>query len=111
MDHHAAGEDLSGARGLFLLLVLPVNAFGGTVVHGLLYLIRIGAALVDDDGIALFFIQFKYFRADFFAGTAGDTLGVDNIGNSHFAHGFLLGMASLEKRENCTLDCFSKIAS
>jgi hypothetical protein len=68
-----------------------MNAFSGAVVHGFLDFIGVGPALVDHDGIALFLIQFKYFRADFLTGTTGDALGVDNIRNSHFTHKLLLG--------------------
>jgi hypothetical protein len=89
-------------QSIFFLLILPMNAFGGTVVHGLLYLIRVGAALVDDDGIALFFIQFEYFRADFLTGTAGDAFRVDNIGNPYGAHRFLLETGTIWQKENRT---------
>jgi hypothetical protein len=65
-------------KGIFVpvlgLQFLPMNAFGGTAVHGFLNFIRVGAALVDHQGIAFFFIQFEYFRAEFLTGTAGNAL-------------------------------------
>jgi hypothetical protein len=68
-----------------------MNALSRATVHGLLNFIRVGTALINNYGIALFFVQFEYFRADFLTGTAGDALGVNDVGNPHFAHWFLLG--------------------
>ena len=83
----------SGAIILTVLLFqfLPMDAFSGAAVHGFLDFIGVSAALIDHYGIALFFIQLKYFRADFLTGTAGDAFGIDNVGNPHFTHRLLLG--------------------
>jgi hypothetical protein len=75
-----------------------MNAFGGTTVHGFLNFVGIGAALVNNYGITLFFIQFEYFRADFFTGTAGDAFGVDDVGNPDVTHRFLLEVSTNSKK-------------
>jgi hypothetical protein len=67
-----------------------MNAFRGATVHSFLNFIWVGTTLVNHDSVALLVIQFEYLRADFLAGTAGDALGVDNIGYPHFSHGILL---------------------
>jgi hypothetical protein len=72
-----------------------MEALRGAVIHGFLDFVQVGAALINNYSVPLFLIQFEDFRADFFAGPAGNTLGVHDKGNPYLLHGFLLEVGAI----------------